>query len=126
MARIKKTKIKLDNLESLEHLMQETYNNACSQQNDAQRAINKMENGADPADVDDYTKIAKEKSNLLKIKDSAIKIKLELSKIKADFIKKSDQPINDTVEKKTTTEDFKKIREMLKENKNNDKDEIEL
>lgn len=119
MARIRKTKIKLNNLEALEHLMQETYNNACTQQNDAQRAINKMETGSEPQDVDDFTKIAKEKSNLLKIKDSATKIKLELSKVKAEFLKRETNSSPETINNKTTTEDFKTIRDLL--NKENDK-----
>ena len=82
MPRRKKTKLKLNDVDSLTNLMQETYNDACSQQIDAQRAINEMVNSAEPEDVNDITSIAREKANLLKIKDSAIKVKLELSKLK--------------------------------------------
>ena len=44
---------------------------------------------AEPEDVDDLTKIAKEKTNALKVKDSAIKIKLEIAKLQNDIIKHS-------------------------------------
>jgi hypothetical protein len=79
MPRKKKQDVKVNNSESLEGLMQETYNDACLQINDAQRTINELSASATPADVDDLTKIAKEKGNLLKVKDSAIRIKLELA-----------------------------------------------
>ena len=78
MPRKKKQDVKVNDNESLEGLMQETYNDACLQINDAQRTINELSASATPADVDDLTKIAKEKGNLLKVKDSAIRIKLEL------------------------------------------------
>jgi len=130
MARRKKTKIKLNDVESLSHLMQETYNDACGQQLDAQRAINEMVNAAEPdGDVDDLTKLAREKGNLLKIKDSAIKIKLELSKLKTDILKQSGvvegtEKISGDGPKLT---DFKKVREMLKnKDKTDDTDEYIL
>ena len=59
--------------------MQETYNDACLQISDSQKTINELSSSATPADVDDYTKIATTKVNLLKVKDSAIRIKLEIA-----------------------------------------------
>ena len=123
MPRRKKTKLKLNDVESLTHLMQETYNDACTQQNDSNRTINEMMNGAEPEDVDDFTKLAREKSNLLKIKDSAIKIKLELSKLKSEIIKQNDGHVSEKMASEAPNlDDFKKVREMLKQ-KNNNKDE---
>ena len=75
MPRKKKQDVKINNTDSLEGLMQETYNDACLQINDAQKTINELTASATPTDVDDLTKIAKEKGGLLKIKDSAIKIR---------------------------------------------------
>ena len=121
MPRKKKQDVKVNNVDSLEGLMQETYNDACLQINDAQRTINELAASANPTDVDDLTKIAKEKGGLLKVKDSAIKIKLELAKLQSDILKNkgdADAAIQQRTEGKASLDDFKSIREMLK----NDKD----
>jgi len=121
MPRKKKQDVKVNDVESLEGLMQETYNDACLQINDAQRSINELASSATPQDVDDLTKIAKEKGGLLKVKDSAIRIKLELAKLQSDILKNrgdADAAIQERTDGKASLNDFKSIREMLK----NDKD----
>jgi hypothetical protein len=121
MPRKRKQDVKVNNVDSLEGLMQETYNDACLQINDAQRTINELSTSATPEDVDDLTKIAKEKGGLLKVKDSAIRIKLELAKLQSDILKNrgdADAAIQQRTEGKASLDDFKSIREMLK----NDKD----
>lgn len=127
MPRKRKQDVKVNDTESLEGLMQETYNDACLQINDAQRTINELTASATPNDVDDLTKIAKEKGGLLKIKDSAIRIKLELAKLQSDIIKNSGD-IETTLSERTqggaSIDDFKSIREMLK-NQNNFDNEAE-
>lgn len=119
MPRKKKQDVKVNDNESLEGLMQETYNDACLQINDAQRTINELSASATPADVDDLTKIAKEKGNLLKVKDSAIRIKLELAKLQSDIIKNRgdvESTINERSHGAASLNDFKSIREMIKNN----------
>jgi hypothetical protein len=119
MPRKKKQDVKVNNSESLEGLMQETYNDACLQINDAQSTINELSASATPADVDDLTKIAKEKGNLLKVKDSAIRIKLELAKLQSDIIKSrgdAEAAINERSQGSASLNDFKSIREMIKNN----------
>lgn len=128
MPRKRKQDVKVNDTESLEGLMQETYNDACLQINDAQRTINELTASAIPNDVDDLTKIAKEKGGLLKIKDSAIRIKLELAKLQSDIIKNSGD-IETTLSERSqggaaSFDDFKSIREMLK-NQNNLENETE-
>jgi hypothetical protein len=121
MPRKKKQDVKVNNTESLEGLMQETYNDACLQINDAQKVINELSSGAIAADVDDHTKIAKEKANLLKIKDSGIRLKLELAKLQSDILKNRgdiDTAINERSGGSATTTDFKSIREMIKNGAN--------
>jgi hypothetical protein len=121
MSRRKKQEVKVNDMDSLEGLLQETYNDACLQITDAQRTINELSTGAEAVDVDDMTKIAKEKGGLLKVKDSAIRIKLELAKLQSDIIKNRgdvDATINERSDGKVSANDFKSIREMLK----NDKD----
>jgi hypothetical protein len=128
MPRKKKQDVKVNDTESLEGLMQETYNDACLQINDAQKTINELSASASPVDVDDLTKIAKEKGSLLKVKDSAIRIKLELAKLQSDIIKNRgdvESTINERSQGSASLNDFKSIRDMIKNNKSLD-DETEL
>ena len=128
MPRKRKQDVKVNDTESLEGLMQETYNDACLQINDAQKTINELATSANPTDVDDLTKIAKEKGGLLKIKDSAIRIKLELAKLQSDIIKNrgdADSAISERSQGSASLSDFKSIREMLKNNNSETENEIE-
>ena len=117
MPRKKKQEIKVNNTASLEGLIQETYNDACLQILDTQKTINELSASVVGVDVDDHTKIAKEKGGLLKIKDSAIRIKLEVAKLQSDIIKHSgdiNAAINDRSNGEASINDFKTIREMIK------------
>ena len=123
MPRKRKTDVKVNDNSSLESLMQETYNDACLQITDAQRVINELTTGVTPQDVDDHTKVAKEKAGLLKVKESGIRIKLEIAKLQSDIIKNRgdvDAAVSERSNGSASISDFKSIREMLKnENKNN-------
>lgn len=126
MPRKKKQDVKVNNTDSLEGLMQETYNDACLQISDAQKTINELATSATPLDVDDHTKIAKEKGGLLKIKDSAIRIKLEIAKLQNDILKNKgdvDSAVSERSNGGASLSDFKSIREMLKNEKNNEENE---
>lgn len=132
MPRKKKQDVKINDNESLAGLMQETYNDACLQITDAQKSINELStavptNSANPTtDVDDLTKVYKEKGNLLKIKDSAIKIKLEIAKLQTEIIKNNgdaDAAVSQRSEGAASLKDFNSIREMLKKDKDLQKDE---
>jgi len=129
LPRKRKQDVKVNDTESLEGLMQETYNDACLQINDAQRTINELAASATPTDVDDLTKIAKEKGGLLKIKDSAIRIKLELAKLQSDIIKNrgdADAVISERTNGSASLSDFKSIREMLKQTSKENDNESEI
>lgn len=118
MPRKKKQQIKTNNTDSLEGLLQETYNDACANIKDAQTAMNEMTNAADPEGVDDLAKIAKGKTDALKIKDSAIKIKLEIAKLQSDIIKHSGNAqaaMNSASHGKVDINDFKAVRKMIKD-----------
>jgi len=129
MPRKKKQEVKVNNTDSLEGLMQETYNDACLQITDAQKTINELAASATPEDVDDLTKIAKEKGGLLKIKDSAIRIKLEIAKLQSDIIKNrgdAQAAISERSNGSASLDDFRTIREMLKKrgtDEDNDQEE---
>jgi hypothetical protein len=117
MPRKQKTDVKINDTTSLTALMQETYNDACLQINEAQKTINEITVGANPTDVDDITKIAKAKTDSLKVKDSAIKIKLEIAKLQSDIIKNNGDAeiaMSERSDGKVSMDDYKSIREMLK------------
>ena len=126
MPRKRKTDVKVNNNDSLESLMQETYNDACLQISDAQKTINELATSVTPLDVDDNTKIAKEKGGLLKIKYSSIRIKLEIAKLQNDILKNKGDVYSAVSERSNgsaSLSDFKTIREMLKNEKNNEENE---
>ena len=117
MPRKKKQQIKVNNTEALEGLMQEVYNDACSQINDAQRTMNELTTSTTVSDVDDAAKIAKAKTDAQKVKDSGIKIKLEVAKLQHDIIKHSgnaDKAIEERYDGKASPHDFKNIRDLIK------------
>jgi hypothetical protein len=116
MPRKRKQQIKVNNATSLEGLMQEVYNDACGQINDANRAINELQTSTTPEDVEDATKIAKAKVDAQKIKDSGIKIKLEVAKLQSDIIKHggdASKALDERYEGKAQLTDFKTIREII-------------
>ena len=126
MPRKKKTDIKVNSTSSLEALCQETYNDACLQINEAQKNINELSTGITPADIEDLTKIAREKAGLLKVKDSAIRVKLELAKLQSDIIKNNgdaNAAISQRNDSSASITDFKSIREMLKKSKDNESED---
>jgi hypothetical protein len=90
MPRRKKQKIEINNADSLQNVLQEVYNNVCTQIQDAQKVINEV--GASTIeieDTDDLVKIAKAKTGALKLKDSAIKTKLDIGKLQNEVLKHS-------------------------------------
>ena len=128
MPRKKKQDIKVNNTSSLEGLMQEVYNDACGQINDAQRTINELQTSTTPEDVEDATKIAKAKIDAQKIKDSGIKIKLEVAKLQSDIIKHSgntEKAVEERYEGKAQIKDFKAIRDMINNQANGVEDDKE-
>lgn len=125
MPRKKKIKIRLNDSTALESLMQEVYNDACLQINDSQRVINELSNTVTAETIDDVSKISREKSNALKIKDSAIKIKLESGKLMNEIIKANgnlNEGTNQYIDSsKVDNDDFQRLRELIKnQNNNND------
>jgi hypothetical protein len=129
LPRKKRQQIKINDTNSLQGLLQEAYNDACANIIAAQSNINEMSNSAEPQDVDDLTKIAKEKTSALKVKDSAIRLKLEIAKLTADIIKSKgniDEALTERTGGKVSLNDFKTIRKMMEDKANsNNEDEID-
>jgi hypothetical protein len=123
MPRKKKQDVKINDSASLEGVVQEVYNDACLQINEVQKTINELTVSAIGESVDDHTKIAKEKGSLLKAKESAIRIKLEVAKLQSDIIKNSgnlEVSVSERSHGTASINDFKSIRDMLKQEKIND------
>jgi len=116
--RKKKQQITVNNIDSIQGLMQEVYNDSCAQINDVQRAINELSNSTIAETVDDITKIAREKTNGYKVKDSAIKVKLEVAKLLNDIVKHNGN-IDDVETSRVsngspTLEEFSRLRSIMK------------
>jgi len=128
MPRKKKYKVRLNNIENLETLMQEVYNDSNFQINEAQRAINEMTTGSMPEDVNDLTSITRERANLLKIKDSSIKIKLDLAKLENEIIKANgsvSEGLESHIGESADATDFKVVRDIIKNGKR-DNEKLEI
>jgi len=126
MSRKPKYKVKLNNQENLERLMQEIYTDANAQITSAQEAISNLKLSTEPVDVPEHALIAKEKANLMKIKDSAIKIKLDMAKIKTDLLKNIGDTSSDIKQPRETeslsdalSETRALIEKSREDNKNN-------
>jgi len=124
MPRRKKQVVKVNNLLSLEGVLQEVYNEACNNIKSAQSGINEITLVAEPTDVDDHAKIAKAKTDFLKTKTDNVKIKLEVSKLQNDSLKHAGDlkpELHSGADVAVTKEHFKNIREMI-ENSKDDED----
>lgn len=121
MPRRKKLTIAVKDINSLQDLLQEVYNDACGSIKDAQNTINTLVNSSDPLDTDDHVKMAKAKTDALKLKDSAIKLKLDVARLQNEVIKhqgdatKTIDEINKGTGEAATLETFSKIRAFMKE-----------
>ena len=120
MNRRKKTKLKLNDINSLEGLLQETYVDACNQISNAQNVIDVLITTTEPQDVDDITKIAKEKISAVKAKDSGIRIKIEIGKLMNEVIKHNGS-VEDAIDSRvsqgsTSVEGYNDLRAWIKEN----------
>ncbi len=126
MPKKRKLVVRVNNPNSLENLMQETYNDACIQLNDAQRGITELGNKVDDENIsnDDLAKIATSKVNYLKVKEKAINFKLELAKLQSSILKESNTNAKEIANGVIDTsndgrggdilDDFKLIRDIYK------------
>jgi len=87
----KQFKIKLDNQDNLQELLQEIYNEACKNVEEAQRLINKIEMSTNLNEevIDGKSKYAKAINDFISTKDKAIGRKLEVAKAMAEVLKRS-------------------------------------
>lgn len=127
MGRPRKTNIEVNDKKSLADLMQETYNDANDQMHKAQRVVNQLESGESPdnTDTDDISKIAKQKTDALKVRDSAIKIKIDIAKLQSEVLKHGGDEqtaVESANQGNVDLSDFETIREMLGKYSGNDEE----
>jgi len=118
MPRKRKQVVKVNNITSLEGVLQEVYNEACGNIRDAQGIVNELTNGTVPEDVDDHTKIAKAKTDAIKEKTTNIKVKLEIAKLQNDSVKHAGDiqaTLNEASDGEVSIDDFTAVRKMIKD-----------
>lgn len=114
----KRYTVKLNNIEKIEQLLQETYDLANRQTNSIQEEINKIANTTviNDLDIDGKEKYAKIMNNYIALQQKAIQQKFDISKLMAEVLKHSgdvNSAINDT-KKGATTLDLSKLKELAK------------
>ena len=114
----KKYTIKLNSLEKVEQLLQETYNLACQQHNQIQDEINKMMNTTEfnNLDIDAKEKYGKVMQNYMALQQKSIAQKFDIAKLMAEVCKHGGDvngALND-MKGGTTSLDITKLRELAK------------
>lgn len=86
---LKNYQLKLDSKEKLTELLQEIYNEACKNIEEAQREINKITNSTNLNEeiIDGKAKYAKAINDFITTKDKAISRKFEIAKLLSEIIK---------------------------------------
>jgi hypothetical protein len=111
-------KVKLNNIDKIEQLLQETYDLANQQTNKIQEEINKIANTTviNDLDIEGKEKYAKIMSNYISLQQKAIQQKFDISKLMAEVMKHNgdvDSALKDS--KKTgSTLDISKLQELAK------------
>lgn len=120
-----KLKIKLNDVNNLRDLLQETYNLADSQIIQSQQEMAKLASATNLGEciMEEKGKYAKAMNDFLSIKDKAISKKIEIAKLMSEVLKHNGN-VNDALgneQTKQTTFDFSKIREMIENESSNQK-----
>lgn len=111
-------KVKLNNIDKIEQLLQETYDLANQQTNKIQEEINKIANTTviNDLDIEGKEKYAKIMSNYISLQQKAIQQKFDISKLMTEVMKHNgdvDSALKDS--KKTgSTLDISKLQELAK------------
>lgn len=114
----KKYIIKLNNIDKIEQLLQETYDLANRQANEIQDEINKIANTTviNDLDIEGKEKYAKIMANYITLKQKSIQQKFDISKLMSEVLKYSgdvNSALNDA-KKGSTTLDLSKLKELAK------------
>lgn len=88
-AQNKKYNVKLNNLDKIEQLLQETYDLACQQHNTIQNEINKIMNttAVNDLDIDGKEKYGKIMKEYFALQQKSIVLKMDVAKLMTEVIK---------------------------------------
>ena len=117
MADKKKYTVKLNNIDKIEQLLQETYNLACQQFTQIQGEINKIANTTilKDLDIDGKEKYGKIMNNYISLQQKSIPQKFDIAKLMSEIIKHNgdiDGALKDAA-KAHTSLDIKSIRDIV-------------
>lgn len=117
MADKKKYTVKLNNIDKIEQLLQETYNLACQQYTQIQGEINKIANTTilKDLDIDGKEKYGKIMNNYISLQQKSITQKFDIAKLMSEIIKHNgdiDGALKDAA-KAHTSLDIKSIRDIV-------------
>ena len=126
-----KFKIIINDINNVRDLLQEAYRLSDEQIIQAQNEINKLANSTKLQDeiMDAKGKYAKAINDYMSMKDKAISKKIEIAKILAEIVKYNgnvQDALNDSAVAKNMSFDFSKIREIVNQDNNDNKEVIEL
>lgn len=115
----KKYKIKLNNVDKIEELLQENYDLACQQHTLIQNEINKIMNTTtiNNLDIDGKEKYGKIMKEYFTLQQKAITIKMDVAKLMSEIIKHHgdlNKALNDDSIKKSSL-DISKLRKLAKD-----------
>lgn len=124
-----KYNVKLNSIEKIEQLLQETYDLASKQIIHIQEEINKLANSSPLADstMDEKAKYAKAMHDFMGDRDKAITRKFEIAKFMGEIIKHNgnvEDTINDTKAMSGVKMDLSAIRNAVKDMANTDKPSV--
>ena len=111
MPRPKRKQVNLDK-QSIEQILQESYNETCENRSKAVQVLNKQLR--DVNDNNDIQQVGKVNNELLRIIDSSISKKLEIVKLQISLVK-TDNSSESTSSVHLTDEDKELIQNMIKE-----------
>ena len=115
----KKYKVKLNNVDKIEELLQENYDLACQQHTLIQNEINKIKNTTtvNNLDIDGKEKYGKIMKEYFTLQQKAITIKMDVAKLMSEIIKHNgdvNKALNDDNMKKSSL-DISKLRKLAKD-----------
>lgn len=119
MGNSKKYNVKLNNLEKIEQLLQETYDLACQQHNSIQNEINKIMNTTvvNNLDIDGKEKYGKIMKEYFTLQQKSIVIKMDVAKLMTE-VAKNHGDIKSSIEnisKGPTTLNLASLRKLANE-----------
>lgn len=114
----KKFNIKLNNVDKIEQLLQETYDLACQQSRQIQDEINKISNTTviKNLDIDGKEKYAKIMNNYMALLQKSTTQKFDIAKLMAEVVKHNGDingALNDS-KNNSSTLDLKKLRDLAR------------